>query len=106
MAAPGLSYDMRDLLAACELLVAACGILVPWPGIKSGTLALRLQSLSHWTAREAAQLSFNISMCSATGNIEPLKDSLVWLTIKSKYLGIGKNLGGKKIWAKRKIKLL
>ena len=72
MAAPGLNCDMWDLLAACELLVAACRIFVPRPGIKPGTLALRIQSLSHWTAREAPQLFFNISICSSIGNIELL----------------------------------
>ena len=56
MAAPGLNCDMWDLLAACELLVAACRIFVPRPGIKPGTLALRIQSLSHWTAREVTRL--------------------------------------------------
>ena len=52
MAAPGLNCDMWDLLAACELLVAACRIFVPRPGIKPGTLALRAGSLSPWTTRE------------------------------------------------------
>ena len=27
----------------------ACGILVPWPGIKVGSLAMKLQSPNHWT---------------------------------------------------------
>ena len=31
---------------------AACGILVPWPGIKPVPPALEAQSLNHWTARE------------------------------------------------------
>ena len=30
----------------------ACGILVPWPGIKPMTPALAAQSLNHWTTRE------------------------------------------------------
>ena len=30
----------------------ACGILVSGPGIESGTLAVRAQSLNHWTTRE------------------------------------------------------
>ena len=29
-----------------------CGILVPWPGIKYGSLAVKAWSLNHWTARE------------------------------------------------------
>ena len=32
--------------------------LVPWPGIKPGPLALRQQSLSHWTTREVPQSWF------------------------------------------------
>ena len=31
---------------------AACGILVPWPGIKPVPFALEAQSLNHWTTRE------------------------------------------------------
>ena len=30
----------------------ACGILVPWPGIKPRPPALGIQSLSHWTTRK------------------------------------------------------
>ena len=30
----------------------ACGILVPWPGIKPVSPALEAWSLNHWTARE------------------------------------------------------
>ena len=33
-------------------LVAACGNLVPWPGVEPVPLALGAQSLSHWTTRE------------------------------------------------------
>ena len=29
-----------------------CGILVPWPGIKYSSLAVKAWSLNHWTARE------------------------------------------------------
>ena len=28
------------------------GILAPWPGIESGTMAMEVPSPSHWTARE------------------------------------------------------
>lgn len=34
-------------------LVVACGILVPWRGIKPVTPALEMQSFKHWTTREA-----------------------------------------------------
>ena len=34
------------------LHLAACGILVPQPGIKPVSPALGAQSLNHWTARE------------------------------------------------------
>ena len=30
----------------------ACGIFVPWPGIKLTTSAVKAQNLSHWTTRE------------------------------------------------------
>ena len=30
----------------------ACGILVPWPGIKPVPPAMEAQSLNHWTDRE------------------------------------------------------
>lgn len=36
LAVPGLCCDTGSLIlvAACELSVAECGILVPWPGMK------------------------------------------------------------------------
>ena len=34
-----------------QLLVVACGILVPRPGIEPGPPALGVQSVSRWTAR-------------------------------------------------------
>ena len=36
----------------------ACEILVPWPGIEPGSLALGVWSLNHWTTREVTSLSF------------------------------------------------
>ena len=36
----------------CELSVVARGILVLWPGIKPGPLAVGAQGLCHWTAKE------------------------------------------------------
>ena len=36
----------------CWILVAASRILVPWPGVEPGPLALGAQSLNHWTTRE------------------------------------------------------
>ena len=30
----------------------ACGILVPWPGIKPGAPAMRILTLNHWASRE------------------------------------------------------
>ena len=35
---------------------AACGILVPWPGIELRSSALKVQSLNHWTTREVPEL--------------------------------------------------
>ena len=41
------------LVAACELLVAACiWDLVPQPGVEPGPPALGVQSLTHWITRE------------------------------------------------------
>ena len=39
-------------------LCEACGILVPWPGIKPGPSAVRAWSPSHWTVREFPQWWF------------------------------------------------
>ena len=33
----------------------ACGILVPWPGIKPAPPAMEVQSPNHWTTREFTQ---------------------------------------------------
>ena len=37
------------------LIYKACGILVPWPGIKLTPLALEVQSLNHWTTRDVLE---------------------------------------------------
>ena len=39
---------------------AACGILVPWPGIKPMPPAVEARSLNHWTAREVPVVSLKI----------------------------------------------
>ena len=39
------------------LLHAACGILVPWPGIEPGPLAVKVQRPNHWTTRVVPPLS-------------------------------------------------
>ena len=46
--------------------LAACGILVPQPGIEPGPLALRAQSPNHWTAREFPDTVFLIPTLPAT----------------------------------------
>ena len=38
---------------------AACGILVPWPGIEPGPSAVRARSPNHCTAREFPKTAFN-----------------------------------------------
>ena len=38
--------------AFCDPDVWLLGILVPWPGIEPGPLAVKRQSSDHWTARE------------------------------------------------------
>ena len=40
------------------ILTAACGILVPWPGIESRPPELRAWSPSHWTTREVPVYAF------------------------------------------------
>ena len=39
---------------------AACGILVPWPGIEPTPPALEVRSLNHWTTREVLLIIFLI----------------------------------------------
>ena len=36
--------------------LAACGILVPGPGIKPAPPAVEMQSLNHWTTREVPSM--------------------------------------------------
>ena len=36
----------------------ACGILIPWPGIQPGPMAVKVQSPNHWTAREFPNILF------------------------------------------------
>ena len=45
-------YLFSECIWLCQVLVAAYGILVPWPGIEPRTPALGAWSLSHWTTRE------------------------------------------------------
>ena len=40
---------------------AACGILVPQPGIEPTSPALEARNLNHWTAREVPNLDFKVS---------------------------------------------
>ena len=44
---------------------AACGILVPQPGVRPGPPALEVWSLNHWTTREVPDLIvFNSLICT------------------------------------------
>ena len=36
----------------CTYFLAACGILVSWPGMELGSLAMKVWSPNHWTNRE------------------------------------------------------
>ena len=59
MAVLGLSCSLQDtLVAACELLVVTCRVLVLLPGIKPMLPALGVQSLSRWTNREVSMCGF------------------------------------------------
>ena len=53
------------------LLSVACGILVPWTGIKPAPPALEAQSLNHWTAR-------GVPRCSVKWRRQSSKEYLVW----------------------------
>jgi len=61
------SYDIWDLLLqhanalvmVYEFLVAACGGLIPHPGIEPGPPALGARNLSHWTNKEVPRLLFS-----------------------------------------------
>ena len=45
-------FSFVHFLFLLLLHCAACGILVPWPGIEPRLLAVRVLSPNHWTARE------------------------------------------------------
>ena len=47
-------------LASGPRCPAACGILVPWPGIEPAPSAMAVRSLNHWTAREVLEVKFLI----------------------------------------------
>ena len=48
----------------------ACGILVPQPGIESISPALKVQSLKHWTIREAPEKIFFESLKASKLNLK------------------------------------
>ena len=35
-----------------------CKILIPWPGIKPVSPAVKVQSLNHWAARKVSNITF------------------------------------------------
>ena len=45
-------YALKIIIIILWGFLAACGILVPHPGIEPMTPAVKVQSLNHWTARE------------------------------------------------------
>ena len=61
----------------------ACGILVPWPGIKPELPALTAQSLNHWTTREV--------QTRHSGKCLPTSSKCRWVVENS--VGIWKFLG-------------
>ena len=48
-------------ILACELLVVACGILVPWPGISPWSPALGLQSLSYSSVQSLSHVQLFVT---------------------------------------------
>ena len=51
-----LAYDPFIYLFIGNL--AACGILVPQPGIEPRALVVKAQNLNHWTSRDFPQSTF------------------------------------------------
>ena len=60
---------------------AACGILVPHPGIEPGSLAVRVQSPNQWTTRESPQRD------------QLIPNEAMWLTPLSKFQYIVQTYG-------------
>ena len=68
--------NIYSLIWLCQVLLVACRIfscstwtlsyylwdLVPWPGIKPGSPAVRVRILSHWTTREVLMVSLNLAV--------------------------------------------
>ena len=64
------------------LQCTACKILVPWPGIKPGSTAVKVPSPNHWTAREVA-VSFILTCIRSqlTSVSWPMQFGLAWKTV-------------------------
>ena len=67
-----LSEPLSSLFSKFNLIffwlhLEACGILIPWPGIKPRPLAVREQNPNHRTAREFPCLFFKICRMSLPG---------------------------------------
>ena len=73
-------------ILACELLVAACGILVPWPGIRPWPPALGLQSLSHSSVQSLSHVQLFVTpwtvACQASLSITNSQSLLKLMSIK------------------------
>ena len=52
LVALGLSWSMQSLVTTCRVFSYSMQDLVPWLGIKTGSPALGVWSLNHWTTRE------------------------------------------------------
>ena len=59
------------------LCPAACGILVPRPGVEPGPSAARMGSPNHWTAREVPTL-ITLGLCG-WGSGNPVCSFFPWL---------------------------
>ena len=72
----------------------SCGILVPWPGIKPTPLAMKAQSLNHWTTGEFPGMPFQgrhrCTFCY-------LKVNFI-ITLPFSFLGLEKGLGSGVCW--------
>ena len=50
---------------------AACGILIPWPGIEPMVPAVAALSRNHWTTREVSSIAFCLQRLSETFHLLP-----------------------------------
>ena len=98
---PPSSHSLVKLFV-CLFLVfwshrAACGILVPLPGIQLAPPAAKGRNLNHWTTREIPHFLLCVALCQISlsfllgvhllhlGTIQASQDDLIWRSLTSLY---------------------